>query len=510
MSNGRSKALLARLYSGPGRAVCALTAFFFTLSSGAGLLTGMARAGDLPRVLVLPYAPIFDGVSADTGRKTAEVLDNELKGSEQVQLVMLDPQAFAPATRPVNPAPVRDEALLTEARERNATAQDYLKKLKFKPASDELEKVIGLLESQHPYIDIEQLVAAYLDLAVANFRLGQDEDGEKLLAQVVRLDPEHTLSADQYPPVFIRIFDQTARRVKAAPRATVRVEPTVAGTSVLLDGREVGTAPLTIKDVIAGTHFLRVLPPGGGEPWADKVKAGQGEAVRVAPDLGSTGGPVADLMAALSTNAIDEATAAKAAALGEKAGAEYVVLGGVHKENDSIVVSSHLLRVSTRKLCLLQRVVFDLAMLGAGIEVYKIGADVGNRVEVFGEAEPLPAKVARDAIGSGTAVAGSGEPNVRGSDGKPAIVHRGDEGGATTVVVNTEPRTEVRSITASGEPQLFDEPGGREPATVKKDGSLTWLWVTLGVVAVGGLVGGGVVYYTQASKPVTGSGPVSW
>jgi hypothetical protein len=125
------------------------------------------------------------------------------------------------------------------------------------------------------------------------------------------------------------------------------------------------------------------------------------DTIKIAPDLGSTGGPVPELVGLLARNLIDELVISRAVALAEQAPADFVVLGGVHKEGDAVVVSSHLLKVASRKTCLLQRVVFDLEMLGAGIEIYKVGADITNKLEVFGDEERLPAKVARDACPGG-------------------------------------------------------------------------------------------------------------
>ncbi|HCF58682.1 MAG TPA: hypothetical protein DFS52_11905, partial [Myxococcales bacterium] len=196
----------------------------------------------------------------------------------------------------------------------------------------------------------------------------------------------------------------------------------------------------------------------------------------------------------MSRNIIDQAVVEKAAAVGEKAGADFVVLGGVHKEANQIVVSSHLLRVAQRRVSLLQRVVVDQAMLGAGIEIYKVGADIANKVEIAGEAESLPAKVARDALGSAAVaeVTSTGDKLAGSTGGKPAIVRRGTEG-ATTIVVQDPPRTEVRNITATGEPNLFGEPTdpSRRPDTISSKGAPTWLWVVLGVAVLGGAAGGG-------------------
>jgi len=208
-----------------------------------------------------------------------------------------------------------------------------------------------------------------------------------------------------------------------------------------------------------------------------------------------------------------------------------VVLGGVHKEGDAVVVSSHLLKVASRKTCLLQRVVFDLEMLGAGIEIYKVGADITNKLEVYGDHDRLPAKVARDALppagrtssiaavsasgGAPVAVAGT-DPATGGGD---RVVRRGDgEARARPADAPTAATTEVRKVTASSEPEMIPlEPTGPgdEPVGPRKDtggiGTTGIVLTVLAVVAVvaGGSVGGYLIY-DAANKPITGRGTIQW
>ncbi len=518
MAQGRSA--VPRLQSPLGR----------VLSASVIVLVGVmaqgspAHAGDLPRVLVLPYAPIYDGLPVSSGEKAAEVLQNELRSSEQLQLLTAKIEKTAAVAPKPSPGPARDTAALTEARERALKAEDLTKKLKFREAANELEKVISLFEAQHPYIDFNDLVEAYLNVAVAYFRLGMDTEGEKALSQVVRLDPERKLDAERYPPVFIRAFENMGRKVKKAPRATIEVKPTAAGVPVVLDGREVGRAPLIIKDVLKGTHYLRV-----GSHWANRIEA-QGGELKVAPDIGSGGGPVAELVTLLARNVIDETVVTKALALASagSTAADYVVLGGVHKESDAIVVSSHLLKVATRKVCLLQRVVFDSEMLGAGIEIYKVGTDITNKIEVFGDEEPLPAKVARDALAPAghkplvAVSASSGEPApveriVRRNPDQPNKVEKIEKPADAPLVAKVEKpadpgptRTEVRKVSATEPGMIPLEPVGPGEEATSSSSSKAWIWVVVGIVVaagVGTLVGFEV---DAASKPITGKGTITW
>src|SRR5687768_15156541 len=97
-----------------GRAVAAVTAFIVAMTSGAGLFTRAALASDLPRVVVLPSAPISDVLRREVGQKTTDVPTNELRSSEQLQLVSYREPA-QPAARGASPAAPKDAALFAEA-----------------------------------------------------------------------------------------------------------------------------------------------------------------------------------------------------------------------------------------------------------------------------------------------------------------------------------------------------------------------------------------------------------
>jgi len=476
------------------RPLCGLLAGCVLLTSGGGLFASTARAANLPRVLLLPYAPLYETVDPKVGEKTRQVLSNELKGSEQLELAELG--AGAPVLAK-SPGPARDDALLIEARERATKGQELLKKLSFKEAVGELEKAIDLYEKQHPYVEMSQLVDAYLDLAVAHYRLRQDEEGEKRLVQVVRLDPSRSLDAERYPPVFLRIFDGVARKVKGAPRVSIEVETPFPGSTIYLDGKVAGRAPMRINDVIRGAHFLKVVPQGGGEAWADRVDATTSD-VKVtlaSKPRAADPKPVQDLVAALGKNTIDASTIAKILALAAQARADYVVLGGVHQDGEQIVATSHLLQVATGKLCRLQRIAFDSEMVSATSEMYKLGADVTTKLDVFGEDQPLPAKVARDALPpKGHAIA-------------PLVMRPPDP------TDEPEESPEVRKIAATSTGPAVDltgEPLAAPPDIKETESGPIWPWIVLGVVVVGGSAAGGYLYYDHVNQPTQGAATVRW
>ena len=71
--------------------------------------------------------------------------------------------------------------------------------------------------------DFEQLVDAYVLLAVSYFRRGQDQQGTDVLEQVARLKPDLALDAKQYPPLFLTTFDKARERALSRTRGSIRV-----------------------------------------------------------------------------------------------------------------------------------------------------------------------------------------------------------------------------------------------------------------------------------------------
>ncbi len=74
---------------------------------------------------------------------------------------------------------------------------------------------------------------------------------------------------------------------QAAPRAatgSLVVESRPPGARVLVDGREVGTTPVTLETIAPGVHAVR-LERDGYQPWATSIRIGPGERARVAASL---------------------------------------------------------------------------------------------------------------------------------------------------------------------------------------------------------------------------------
>ena len=135
----------------------------------------------------------------------------------------------------------------------------------------------------------------------------------------IRPEPEPARPA----PEPARSAPESPRRVATAPATgTLRVTSRPSGASVSLDGVGVGTTPLALPDVSAGTHSVRVALAGYQPRTLDvAVRPGRDQTARVALDVISGPGTLEVLARPWGTITID---------------------GTVHKRNTDVVYRAEL------------------------------------------------------------------------------------------------------------------------------------------------------------------------
>ena len=477
------------------------------------------------QILVLPYSSIHRMLPAQTGEKSAQFLKTELKGSDGVKLVRLKRSADAASV--VNPTPMRDQSQLNRASQSSAEASAALETGDFTLAITKFHEAIDLEKAQHPYAVFSELRQQFIGLAVASFQLGEEDEGIRYLEAAARIDPTQRLDAKKLPPIFVRTFDNVLKQLSEQPRASLQVDCSVANSKVLLDGKEIGVTPLIRKDLLSGTHYLKIIPPQGTTVWAQPVDLISGQQAKVSAKIDLIGGALTEIDRELSNNQLTQAVIQRATELARYSSASHVVLGGIHQEKDGIAVTSYLLSVDAQTVCPIERALFDPGMMSAGIELYKVGADIVQKLDKCPSPRRLPSPVAAEAP-TRTAQASLARPdalaNFMAYEHTPTAKHQKSAPPPTqppAVAVNDDaaPRNvdlqpPVPVVAAS----IGDEPGSEtpwtqenqtKPAVKEEKRNLTWLWITLGVVAAAGIATGGYFIYDATHEP-TGSGTVSW
>lgn len=487
-----------------------------------------------PDVLVLPYQALNKGISAELAEQTTVVITQEM-GEVGVQAVRADDVAETAAPsrqKPGKSAPAGDPQAGERAQELIAEAKLKMEDSDLAPAIEALKKAIKLLNENGDAVpDLRLLPEAYLQLGVAYFRDGDEDQADEALTQAVHFSPTRELEENEYPPIFIRVFQRVRFNVLRRPRAAIEVRA-APGAQVLLDGRNLGKAPLQVTEALPGTHWLRVERPGES-PQVKKIVLKSKRTILVEFEGGEAGAEpstAVGVLGAIAKNSLDKAQIGQLRAAGKRAGTAYVMIGAIYKTDTAYNIYTSLISVDDGSYGRLVDIAFDLDMLSAQIEVFKlvedakkqikadkltnpiadpqlvlapkidlraakkkaVGAEKETKLDVVVAAPPpiQPPKDPSFAAEGGGGRAPVGAVASKGTEDGGAVVRpppsvvpkdEEDEGGSA----KPPPGAGATSMTTTVVP--VDEDDG------SSEGPKWWIWALVGVAVAGGAVAGGVL-----------------
>lgn len=434
----------------------------------AVLAAGPVAAAEKPSVAVLPYAPLFGEVAQSAGDKGAQLVSDELAANKELAVVTVSDGA-AKADKDGKPGEAEIELAkkeIAEAKSQFEKAAGLAEKKKVKPAADAYEKAITkYLLSFQGADSFQALSDAYVQLAINRFKLGDEDEALKLLDEVVRLDPRRVLQPPEVPPLFAKFHDKARKAQFAKGRGRIRISTTPAGARVVLDGRDVGETPLVAKDVLPGEHFVRIWKEGTGATWK-KVKVVAGEESVLNADLGGEAtGRLAILAKALGNNAVTPEVGSAAKAVAQASKADFVIFGVMHKEEENLLVKSWALRAKDGAVAQLADLTFDVEMLGAAIEVFKLSSDFAAKSRDFQgvplESEIIPFPDAKAAKSDEQVTEISITPSLDGPKDADAVASEGRGGRRGPVRAVTEERRPVAAPADEKSEEGDDASAGR-------------------------------------------------
>lgn len=339
-----------------------------------------------PKVLVLPYQAMNKNIAPELTEQTTLVVSDEMQAAG-LEVIRSDDLFEAKAASgkkggAATDAPIGDAGAQSRALEFVQKGESALEDEEFSEAARQFQSAIKLMEENGDAVDDLRLLAdLYLKLGVALFRNGDEDEGDDALAKAVHFSPERRLSETEWPPIFIRIYDRARYNVLKRPRARIEVKAKP-GASVLFDGRNLGKSPIVLADALPGIHWVRIETPG--QPAKAKRIALRGKATIVLEFEGEDEAPAADadgVAAALAANEVQKGHVDQARDAGRKAGADFVMLGAIHKTATAYNIYTVLVEVKSGKVGRLVDVAFDLDMLSAQIEVFKLAEDAGAQAK---------------------------------------------------------------------------------------------------------------------------------
>jgi len=107
------------------------------------------------------------------------------------------------------------------------------------------------------------LIEAWLLLGLAEFGMGNLDSAHAAWRQVAILAPNRELDPLNYPPKVIDQFNTVRDEVGGQLQATLQVSTGDRDAEVFVDGRSVGTSPVSIEGLAPGQHFVYAIDEQG-------------------------------------------------------------------------------------------------------------------------------------------------------------------------------------------------------------------------------------------------------
>lgn len=484
-----------------------------TLMVGCILSIG-AYGAQFNKVLIFPYQPVYQSVSQDVANQFSDLLTNEMKNADSLQAIE-GPKVVSKKKAQIS-EPNIDRDAISRGVEKAKIGIEEIKNQEFEKAIKPLKDGIAILEKNLLYLDdMTILTDAYLALSVAYFGTGMEDEGETYIRKCVRLDPYKEISADQYPPLYLRIYDGIRKQTFNLPRGMIRVSTNPSGATIFVDGKQVGTTPAILKEAIKGEHYLRI-ERAGEVPVYKTVNVIPNQTVEINIDFSGEeeGGSGPEYIAAnaIKNNRIDSAARESLVQVANKQQADFVLFGGIIKEENNYKINSFFMKVKTTEVVQTMSLTIDIDMLGASIEIYKLVEELGKKIESFPESIKQSVILIYPGIMKKTE---KPQEIVIGPVGAPQPLYKGpakEEEPPTPQVKEEqkEPKKEEKKTASVAEVKKQPETGGGgidigKGRTLKQKGQIDssvvivekpvmwyespWFWTAVGVVVVGAGVG---------------------
>lgn len=335
------------------------------------------------KVLVLPLHPIYRSVTQAKIQTANDLLLKELD-QKDLQIVrggVSKGETTAPSLEGAQKATA--EAVKAE------TDREIVKAIAAR------KNAILEMEKNAAAADPDDYVAAHHFLARALMWSGDDKAAQDMIEVAARMRPAFKLEVGEFSRLYRKWFQKAAEKAVADKPGELMVRAALPGAQITLDGRPMDTAPVVLKKVVPGKHLLGAKIEGVPAFAAIvEVKPAKNDYTVVFANTvgGASVGTVAD---AIAENAIPKKAVEAAAAAGREAGAAYVVLGALARDDDRFHVHTYVVDVAKSQIKPLDVVDFDLEMLTAESDVLRVVQNIHTVVGSFSSSDTSVATIER-------------------------------------------------------------------------------------------------------------------
>lgn len=345
-----------------------------------------ARADGPAPVSVLHYAPLYGSIPQSLADKATDQVTTELGASNsgadfKVVDVAGTTSSDASAKADPNEAARKKIQSATEVLQKGTRLADGHK---YKPAAETLERgITQFLANFEGADDFKALSDGYVQLALSQLKLGNDDKAAKAVSDLIRLDPDRVLAAPEVPKELAHLHNKLRSDILGASRGAIRVDSSPEGAKVTIDGRDFGETPILAQGAIPGDHFVRVIKDGVGSAHEKTTVSDGTEKLSFTLSEEEATGPLGAVSHTLRNNTVDDDLIKNVTKIGEDSKADYVVFGGIRKNpsSEKLELKSYALRVKDGTITQLQDVSMDPEMLGANVDVLPLVTDLVQKVQ---------------------------------------------------------------------------------------------------------------------------------
>ncbi len=330
--------------------------------------------GSATKVLVIPYQPIFRSADVKKTNQATEYLNAELGSKETVEIVRAG--TSIPGQVPAS----MDEAMAALERARTAEADHRIDE-----AIAARREAIDLMEKNAPAIpEAKDYILAHHRLARALLWTAKDKEAQAVMKAAGRMSPNLQLPPEEFSRLYRSMFRGLRQELEKEVPAEVLVRSVLPGAEVSLDGRSMATAPVRLLRVPPGKHILSATVEGA-KPTHAILTVPSGKKLEYTVAFGETvGGPsVGKVADSITENSLPKDAVAAAQSAGKAAAVDFVVVGGLAKDEDHFNVHTFVLDVPSGKLKQLEVSQFDLDLLTAESDVLRVVIGVEQSLESF-------------------------------------------------------------------------------------------------------------------------------
>ena len=134
--------------------------------------------------------------------------------------------------------------------------------LEFPKAVKKLTQGIELLEQVLRFIKKNELADAMMALAVTHLASGDKKQAKQVFLRLLTWREGMSYDTEKYPPKYLEVFEEAKREVKKRPRGSIEVRSTPEGAQAYVDGKFVGTTPVSAEGLLVGTHYVTLKKEG--------------------------------------------------------------------------------------------------------------------------------------------------------------------------------------------------------------------------------------------------------